>query len=128
MMLPTSSRSGKKTSKLVAPLDSTLCRRSAVSSTLASTITSPVVSIDHVGSGQRAIKLGGFHFNLLDAGGAKRLQRVRVILRPECAISSPLVQNGMRRLGAQQVRAAWSHPAAPPTCSLPSAMWMRSTV
>ncbi len=32
--------------------------------------------VDHVGSGQSAVKLGLLHFDCLDAGGAKRLERV----------------------------------------------------
>ena len=89
-MLPTSSRSGKKTSKVVAPLDSTLCRRSAVSSTLASTITSPVFR-STTSAAVSAPSSSAASTSILSMLAARMAFSVcAVILRPECAISSPL--------------------------------------
>ena len=49
------------------------------------------VQIHHVGRGQRAIQFGRLHFNLLDRRRREWPSAcARVILRPECAISSPL--------------------------------------
>ena len=78
--------------------------------TLASTITSPVVMIDDVGSGHRAIEFGGLDFDLVDLGVREvPSAMMAVTLRPECAISSPLMQDGVCRLRSQQMRElSWS--------------------
>ena len=61
--------------------------------------------IHHVGRGHRAIELGGFNFHLVNARGTQRLQRMRRDLAPGVRNLFLAVQNGVRRLYANQVRA-----------------------
>ena len=60
--------------------------------------------IDRVGSGERAVELGGFHFHLADAGGAQRLERMGRNLAARVRDFFLAVQDPVRRLHTHKVR------------------------
>ena len=66
MMLPTSSRSGKKTSKLGRAARQHLVQPVGGELDVGLDDHFAGVRIDHVGGGQRAVELGSFNFNFVD--------------------------------------------------------------
>ena len=82
--------------------------------------------IDDVGSGHRAIQLGGFHFHLGDLRGTQRLQDRGRNLAAGVGNLLALHHDGVCRLGSEQVGVlAVSFTFQ---CSLPSDTPMVSTV
>ena len=58
------------------------------------------IRVHHIGGGQRAIQLGGFHFHLLDVCAAQRLERMRRDLAARVRDLLAAMLDGVRRLGA----------------------------